>query len=250
MGDSVNSQLQVYKQLLNETTKYHNSDGTQHRRELKEEDKKFIENALKESMKDSDPARKMAEILDNISKTEDTETKLLYIDDLIDIVCQVDFATIYALNYKGLEEIKNNINSKNDEKLTCAYISLLTTITHNNLEVQDLINKYSKEFNFLEYLLEEFIKKSNVPSMLKKRSLGAVAAIVNNHRLNFSMFLSLKGVESLKNIVNNEDNEEILDRTKFTLNLLKSSLPDVDKDDTRKYISDILYLKKFVYNNY
>uniref|UniRef100_A0A0N5B5T4 Fes1 domain-containing protein n=1 Tax=Strongyloides papillosus TaxID=174720 RepID=A0A0N5B5T4_STREA len=246
MGDSVNSQLMAYKQLLGVTTNYHaeGGDGEVHFKPLSEKDKEFIEGALKETVEKTDPVKVLEKTLESLKEAEDKETKLMLIEDLVDLLGQIDLATIYVKNYHGLEDIKNGIINGDDTEIKGSYISLLTTVTHNNIDVQDLINDFSKEFNFLEYFLENYVESSTLAHKLRMRSLGAISAIVSHHTNNFTTFISLNGVGKLKNLLKNvKKNTELVERVKFSINSLKSTIPELSEDCKNKYASELSYLQ-------
>uniref|UniRef100_A0A0K0ELG1 Fes1 domain-containing protein n=1 Tax=Strongyloides stercoralis TaxID=6248 RepID=A0A0K0ELG1_STRER len=245
MGDSSNSQLAAYKEILKVTTKHHTNDGSDevNFKPLNEEDKKFIEEALKETIEKSDPVKLLEKTLSSIKEASDKEAKLELINDLIDIVGQIDLATIFVKNYHGLDEIQYNLLNENDVDILSCYITLLTTVTSNNIDVQDYISKFNGEHNFLKLLLDHFIKNNNAPEKLRIQSLGSISAIVCHHKENFVNFLTLDGISILRKLSETEKtNNRFLTRIMYTLNSIGSSIPDIEPDYKKMFASEFSFL--------
>lgn len=183
-----------------------------------------------------------------IKEADDIVIKSNLMDDLVDLLGQIDLATIFIKNYYGLDEIRKAFLSEKNIEILADYITLLTTVASNNVDVQNCIYEYNEEYDFLQTLMEKFVLNTDIEVKLRMRSLGSISAIVGHHTANFTNFLSMDGISKLRNLLESKlRNATFVARIKYTLNAMRLAIPEISEADKEKYASDILYLQQCTY---
>lgn len=164
--------------------------------QMLDQDRAFIEKAVCEAARMSDPVRQMYELIGKLKLIEnpsndDLEVVAKIVDDLEDLVCDIDCAADFC-KLGGLLEVIRLL--KTDCDPVCSEIArLIPSLAQSNPFVQDVI----LTTDLLPYLLGS-VKNCNLSEELRMKMLGGISSIVRAHEKAFSHFCELKGLATIE----------------------------------------------------
>ncbi|VDN06295.1 unnamed protein product [Thelazia callipaeda] len=164
---------------------------------MSKEDRKFVENAMAEAARATDPVRHMSKyinmlkLIENPSE-EDAEDVRRIIDEAEDLLCDIDFARDFC-KLGGLTEVIR-ILKEDCEAVRTEIARVIPLLAENNPYVQNLMF----EIDLLPYLLD-VLEDDSASEELEMKVLSALSSLIRGHEKTFNQFCGLKGLEKIVN---------------------------------------------------
>ena len=163
------------------------SDGTtdpSHVTPMSEEDKAFLEQVMKECVKD-EPTRmqeiikRFTEILDAKEEEIADEELGFLLDELRDMIEQIDMSKVFT-KFGGLTSVlmllaSNRCGHENREMAA----SVIGAIAQNNIEVQDDIYKMKSMHKLIEIFTD--LTTDNYPMSIRAQCIYALSCVIRGH---------------------------------------------------------------------
>ncbi|CAD5212353.1 unnamed protein product [Bursaphelenchus okinawaensis] len=144
---------------------------------MSEDNRKWLEQAMTDFTKDSDPIKKLKCRIANLKDVDvskgDSEVKeelVVAVDNLINLVCDIDLALDFC-KLDGLNVVMDILSKENDVA-NISVLPLISEIAQNNPPVQKELLKQ----NFIEYCIKYLDKTSN--NVAKLKAISALSAMV------------------------------------------------------------------------
>ncbi|CAD5216590.1 unnamed protein product [Bursaphelenchus xylophilus] len=197
---------------------------------LNEDDRKWLEEALTEFAKDSDPIRKLKARIANLKDVDleknDEELKEeldLAVINLIDLVCDLDLALDFC-KLGGTRIVEDILHKKKDVS-SISILPLISEIAQNNPPVQKELLKS----NFIDHCLDYLIQTENNTGKLK--AVSALSAMVKSFPPAVIKFVQLDGHSKVLDTFHHASNvsdDHLLHRCVIALaNIGRSAAPEL-----------------------
>uniref|UniRef100_A0A0N5AFI5 Fes1 domain-containing protein n=1 Tax=Syphacia muris TaxID=451379 RepID=A0A0N5AFI5_9BILA len=218
--DAAWKQLFVAAQSLNDGT----SSGTP--KQMSAEDRNFLENAMSEMVRKTDPVRQMIEHIKELREIKDLMSNVdidkicLIVDQLENIVCNVDCAVDFC-KLGGISEIQRFMDAPNDEA-KIEVMRLLPTVLQNNPGAQVMVLKT----NLLTSLLS-ILNDMNESTGVKIKALSAISALIRSCDAAYSLFRSQNGFKAIEDVFNKSiavQNDKLASKAAVTLTSIANDL--------------------------
>ncbi|KAI6196955.1 hypothetical protein M3Y94_01168500 [Aphelenchoides besseyi] len=223
---------EVYTQLLAVATASKNGEKMDPTvPPMNEENRQWLESALKEMSQYSDPVRNLKAAISRLKRTgegDDLEELQRSVDALIDLVCDLDL----ALDFCKLEGLKivEELLSKFSDSINQRVIPIISEISQNNPSVQQQVLK-TKLFENLLLLLDE--SSGTTSAITRLKIVGAISAIVKQYPPAVIRFIQLGGLETVMqtfdSAIKNGDARLVLRCVVMVVNSKRSAAPELLK---------------------
>ncbi|KAI6184032.1 hypothetical protein M3Y97_00552600 [Aphelenchoides bicaudatus] len=235
----------VYGQLLGMATSAKNGEKMDPSiGPMKEDDRKWLENALNTFAIEADPVKKLKSLIAQLMNyehetDEDLATLSNIVEVLIDLVCDLDFALNFC-QLNGLNII-DDLLKRDDDEINQRIVPIIAEIAQNNKPVQQMILKT----NMLRVLLTLAQNPLTSEKTLLK-IVGAISSIVKGYPPAVILFCQLTGPDTIMEIFHNAaktGNERLVHRCVVAIaNIGSSAAPELIerlKVDVKKYLTEI-----------
>ncbi|VDM44928.1 unnamed protein product [Toxocara canis] len=160
-------------------------------KQMSAEDRKFLENAMSDLVKKTDPVRQMQKLIGELKALEeptgdDLDSLNNTVDALENIVCQVDAAVDFC-KLGGLAEIMRLMDCKCDE-VRVEVLRLIPTLAQHNPRVQDLMLQHEMIAALMSMLVS-----TEECSAVRVKALSGISSVVRAHEQAYIRFRQLNG---------------------------------------------------------
>ncbi|VDM52839.1 unnamed protein product [Angiostrongylus costaricensis] len=241
---------QYWKNLLAITTKASAESGSQNiaPRPMSNENRKWLENVMKELVKESDPGRQMDAIITSLhsyasNPAELNENDLGKIEELTDHLEDIlGYAEITSkfVEKGGLLVIETFLCQREHFSLQCRFAELVLSLTENNPVVQSLFARKGLLTKMMKLLDDDSYSEEFMFKLL-----GSISGSVRSHIESFDIFCANGGPKLLTNIVRKAESGKLVGKSARVLTTIAYTLEDSPchvKLLTADIVSNFLYV--------
>ncbi|KAE9415603.1 hypothetical protein Angca_001725, partial [Angiostrongylus cantonensis] len=241
---------QYWKNLLAITTKASAESGSQNiaPRTMSNENRKWLENVMKELVKESDPGRQMDAIMTSLhsyasNPAELNENDLGKIEELTDHLEDIlGYAEITSkfVEKGGLLVIETFLCQREHLSLQCRFAELVLSLTENNPTVQSLFARKGLLTKMMKLLEDDSYSEDFMFKLL-----GSISGSVRSHIESFDIFCANGGPKLLTNIVRKAKSGKLVGKSARVLTTIAYTLEDSPRHVkllTAEILSNFLYV--------